>query len=88
MTDPAIPADSKGFEFFYEILNEFRAAAKSADGGDMSKMDVEPFLSAMTMFLRIFDAFANPFFADVVKKDVQGNIKVGAPAATHTSVSY
>lgn len=80
-------ADAKGFDFFYEILNEFRAAAKTADGGDMSKMDVEPFLSAMTMFLRIFDAFQNPFFADVVKKDVQGNIKVSCQHYSAPSIT-
>eukprot|EP00171_Calliarthron_tuberculosum_P008582 IDg8582t1 len=67
--------DAKGFEYFVEIVNAFRDAAKSADGDDMSALKVDSFLNAMTMFLRIFDAFANPFFANVVKKDVQGNIK-------------
>lgn len=70
--------DAKGFEYFVEIVNAFREAKESADGDDVATTKVEPFLNAMTMFLRIFDAFANPFFADVVKKDVQTNIKVRA----------
>lgn len=73
----AVPvADAKEFEFFYEILNAFRDAAASAEDGDFTTMKTDLFLNAMTMFLRIFDAFANPFFAEVVKKDVQGNITV------------
>ncbi len=73
---------AKGFEFFYEILHAFREAASSAKDDAVPTTKVEPFLKAMTMFLRIFDAFANPFFADVVKKDVQGNItKLRAAAA-------
>ena len=79
--DGAVADDGRQFAFFYEIIEAFRTCGKTAAGEDgeevdMGRMDVDAFLIAMTMFLRIFDAFANPFFADVVKKDIQGNIDV------------
>lgn len=69
-----VPA--RDFEFFSEIIDSFKKASDSAAGPDLNNMHITPFLDAMTTFLRIFDAFSNPFFSDVVKKDVQGNIKV------------
>ncbi|KAI0561050.1 Glycolipid transfer protein [Gracilaria domingensis] len=75
-------APERDFEFFLEIVDAFKTAGASAPGGDFKNMNVSKFVEAMTMFLRIFDAFANPFFSDVVKKDVSGNIeKLRAGAA-------
>lgn len=68
----------RDFQFFLDIIDSFKVAEASADGGHLSRMEVGPFTDAMTMFLRIFDAFSNPFFSDVVKKDVKGNIDVRA----------
>lgn len=68
--------ETKGFEHFLQITESFKVAGASAEDGDSKSMKVVPFLDAMTMFLRIFDAFSNPFFSDVVKKDVVGNINV------------
>lgn len=79
---------AKGFEYFLEIVNAFKEAAASADGADVGATKVEPFLNAMTMFLRIFDAFGNPFFVDVVKKDVQGNIKVRSERRACASIVF
>lgn len=69
-------APVRDFEFFVGIIDAFKTAATSSETGDAKDMQVAPFLAAMTTFLRIFDAFSNPFFTDVVKKDVEGNIKV------------
>ena len=69
-------ATSHDFQFFAEIIDAFKAAGASAYGDSPQHMHVTPFVDAMTMFLRVFDAFSNPFFSDVVKKDVEGNIKV------------
>lgn len=66
----------RDFQFFLDIVDAFKTAGKSTTNGDLSQMEVGPFCEAMTMFLRIFEAFSNPFFSDVVKKDVQGNITV------------
>lgn len=66
----------RDFQFFVDIIDAFKASGESASEGDYSRMQVVPFLEAMTMFLRIFDAFSNPFFSEVVKKDVIGNINV------------
>lgn len=80
MSSAADAAASHDFQFFAEIIDAFKAAGESAQGDSPTRMQITPFVSAMTMFLRIFDAFSNPFFSDVVKKDVQGNIKVRLPA--------
>lgn len=72
----ASSAPNRDFQFFVEIIDAFKVAGESADEGKFRHMKVEPFAEAMTMFLRIFDAFSNPFFSDIVKKDVQGNIDV------------
>ena len=71
-------AEERDFAFFYEILEAFREAVPvHIEGKGMAEAtDVHKFSDAMHIFLRIFDAFANPFFADLVKKDVQGNITV------------
>lgn len=66
----------RDFRFFAEIVEAFQKADASAGDGGAGNIQVPAFLEAMTMFLRIFDAFSNPFFSDVVKKDVQGNITV------------
>lgn len=73
----AAEAPARDFQFFADIVDAFKASGASSVSGDAKDMKVGPFLEAMTMFLRIFDAFGNPFFRDVVKKDVDGNIKVG-----------
>lgn len=81
MSPTAGEVPKRDFEFFHEIIDAFKAAGASAPNGDYKNMNVSKFVEAMTMFLRIFDAFANPFFSDVVKKDVRGNIeklRVGA----------
>lgn len=83
MAQAAAPA--RDFKFFVEIIDAYKSAAASAPNGDVKRMEVGPFLEAMTMFLRIFDAFSNPFFSDVVKKDVQGNINVSNAPIRHTS---
>lgn len=70
----AVP--KRDFQFFVQIIDSFKIAGESAQDGELQAMKVGPFTEAMTMFLRIFDAFSNPFFSDVVKKDVQGNINV------------
>ncbi|CAN8072876.1 unnamed protein product [Agarophyton chilense] len=67
-------APQRDFQFFLEIVEAFKVSATSAPDGDFKNMNVSKFVEAMTMFLRIFDAFANPFFSDFVKKDVKGNI--------------
>lgn len=67
---------SRELEFFAEIIDSFKIAGNSTTDANYGRMKVIPFADAMTMFLRIFDAFSNPFFSDVVKKDVQGNINV------------
>lgn len=72
----AAPAPARDFQFFAEIIDSFKAAAASSRDAKAHHISVAPFLDAMTMFLRIFDAFSNPFFSDVVKRDVDGNIKV------------
>lgn len=67
---------SRELQFFVEIIDSFKIAGDSTTNANYGRMKVTPFVDAMTMFLRIFDAFSNPFFSDVVKKDVQGNISV------------
>lgn len=80
--------EGKDFAFFYEILTSFREAAASAEDGKIDTTKVVPFTKAMEMFLRIFAAFGNPFFADVVKKDVDGNIKkLRAAAEKHSALT-
>lgn len=64
----------RDFQFFLDIIDSFKTACESSTTQDLMDMQVKPFCDAMTMFLRVFDAFSNPFFTDVVKKDVQGNI--------------
>lgn len=66
----------RDFQFFVEIIDAFKLSRDSAVDGNMRQMKVGPFLEAMEKFLRIFDAFSNPFFTEVVKKDVLGNIDV------------
>lgn len=72
----ATAKDSRDFEFFAQIVDAYKAAGASSASGNPKDMQVSPFLDAMMMFLRIFDALSNPFFSDVVKKDVEGNINV------------
>lgn len=79
----ASAAPARDFQFFVEIIDGFKLAGESSDGGKANNMQVTPFVSAMTMFLRIFDAFSNPFFSEVVKKDVEGNIKVRMAGELH-----
>lgn len=84
MASAAAPAPARDFQFFAEIIEGFKLAGESSNGGKANDMQVTPFVSAMTLFLRIFDAFSNPFFSEVVKKDVEGNIKVRVAAELHT----
>lgn len=81
-TDP--PQD---FLFFAEIVDAYKIASASSATGDSKHMQVAPFLEAMTKFLRIFDALGNAFFTDVVKKDVEGNIKKLRNAAAKTAAA-
>lgn len=76
----ATSASARDFQFFFDIIDSFKVAAASSEDGTAHHIKVAPFLDAMTMFLRIFDAFSNPFFSDVVKKDVNGNIRVRSAA--------
>lgn len=76
MSPSTADAPKRDLSFFIEITDAFKASAASVQDGNLLQMRVAPFLDAMTMFLRIFDAFSNPFFSEVVKKDVVGNINV------------
>lgn len=86
MSSASVSASSKetrDFSYFVDIIDAFKNASESAAGKSLKEMKVGPFADAMTLFLRIFDAFSNPFFSDVVKKDVQGNIKVRNNSPLH-----
>eukprot|EP00177_Eucheuma_denticulatum_P003420 GFKZ01006183.1.p2 GENE.GFKZ01006183.1~~GFKZ01006183.1.p2 ORF type:complete len:226 (+),score=45.05 GFKZ01006183.1:2061-2738(+) len=78
-------APTRDFQFFAEIVDSFKAARESSPTGKSHDIKVPQFLDAMTMFLRIFDALSNPFFSEVVKKDVDGNIKKLRAAAAKYS---
>lgn len=75
-TASASATETRDFSYFVEIIDAFKNASESAAAGNLREMKVGSFTDAMTLFLRIFDAFSNPFFSDVVKRDVQGNINV------------
>lgn len=81
-TEADVP--KRDLAFFLEITDTFKKSAASAQDGNPKNMQVTPFLEAMTMFLRIFDAFSNKIFSEVVKKDVQGNISKLEAAAKVT----
>lgn len=76
MSAATVATQQRDFQFFVDIIDAFKASAASAKNDHLRQMKIDPFLEAMTIFLRIFDAFSNPFFSDVVKKDVVGNINV------------
>lgn len=80
--EAAVP--KRDLAFFLQITDSFKKSAASAKDGNAKNMEVTPFLEAMTMFLRIFDAFSNKIFTEVVKKDVQGNINKFEAAAKAT----
>lgn len=77
----------RDFKFFLDIIDSFKSAGDSSTSDDLIDMKVDHFCDAMTMFLRVFDAFSNPFFSDVVKKDVHGNIAKVRHANLSTGVT-
>lgn len=82
---PAAPApgsDAEKFAHMYAIVTAFKEAAPDGDGS----VSVASFLSAMTKFLRVFDALAS--IGDLVKKDIEGNIqKLGRASAKYGAES-
>lgn len=76
---PSRPSSAdEQYAHLYAIVTAFRAASPSPSG----QIAVAAFLSAMTNFLRVFDALAA--IGDLVKKDISGNIrKLGRASSRH-----